>query len=71
VKLPESLDIMSLNDPQWGRGGGSGDSGDGRRRRPDGQGGSPDLEELWRELTGAWRSVRRWRGGPGDGGSEL
>ncbi len=63
---------MSLNDPQWGRGGGSGDSGDGRRRRPDGQEGPPDLEELWRELNrrlGGLFGVGG--GGPGDGGSEL
>ena len=44
---------MSQNDPQWGRGGGSGDAGDGQRppRRPDSQDGPPDLEELWRELN--------------------
>ncbi|MBV8210286.1 MAG: FtsH protease activity modulator HflK [Burkholderiaceae bacterium] len=41
-----------MNDPQWGRGGGSGDGGDGQRpRRPNGQDGPPDLEELWRELS--------------------
>ena len=62
---------MSLNDPQWGRGGASGDAGDDKRpqRRPNGQDGPPDLEELWRELN------RRLGGlfgsgpdGPGDGG---
>jgi membrane protease subunit HflK len=62
---------MSLNDPQWGRGGQSGDAGEGQRpqRRPNGQDGPPDLEELWRELN------RRLGGlfgsgpdGPGDGG---
>ena len=41
-----------MNDPQWGRGGGSGDGGEGQRpRRPNGQDGPPDLEELWRELS--------------------
>jgi modulator of FtsH protease HflK len=65
---------MSLNDPQWGRGGGSGDAGDGQRpqRRPDGQDGPPDLEELWRELNrrlgGLFGSTP---GGPGGGGSEI
>jgi membrane protease subunit HflK len=48
---------MSLNDPQWGRGGGSGGSnGDGEReaprrpQRPNGEG-PPDLEELWRDFN--------------------
>ncbi len=65
---------MSLNDPQWGRGGGSGDAGEGQRpqRRPNGQDGPPDLEELWRELNrrlgGLFGSSP---GGPGDGGSEA
>ena len=65
---------MSLNDPQWGRGGGSGDAGDGQRpqRRPNGQDGPPDLEELWRELNrrlgGLFGSTS---GGPGGGGSEA
>jgi len=58
---------MSLNDPQWGRGGGSGDGGDGQRpRRPNGQDGPPDLEELWRELS---RRVGNLFGSaPGGGG---
>jgi membrane protease subunit HflK len=65
---------MSLNDPQWGRGGGSGDAGDRQRppRRPDGQEGPPDLEELWRELNrrlGGLFGIGA--GGPGDGGSEM
>jgi modulator of FtsH protease HflK len=65
---------MSLNDPQWGRGGGSGDSGDAQRpqRRTNGQDGPPDLEELWRELNrrlgGLFGSAP---GGPGGGGSEM
>jgi membrane protease subunit HflK len=66
--------IMSLNDPQWGRGGGSGEGGDGQRpqRRPDSHEGPPDLEELWHELT---RRLGNLFGGGGasggDGGSEL
>lgn len=44
---------MSLNDPQSGRGAGPGDSGENQRpqRRPNGQEGPPDLEELWREFN--------------------
>ncbi len=48
---------MSLNDPQWGRGGGSGGSNnDGEReppRRPQrpNSDGPPDLEELWRDFN--------------------
>ena len=63
-----------MNDPQWGRGGGSGESGDGQRpqRRPNGQEGPPDLEELWRELNrrlgGLFGSSG---GGGGNGGSEM
>jgi membrane protease subunit HflK len=63
---------MSLNDPQWGRGGGSGDGGEGQRpqRRPDGQDGPPDLEELWRELNRRLGSLfGSTPGGPGNGGS--
>ena len=66
---------MSQNDPQWGRGGGSGDAGDGQRppRRPDSQDGPPDLEELWRELN---RRLGRLFGSPpggpeGGGGSDV
>jgi len=63
---------MSLNDPQWGRGGGSNDGGDPQRpsRRLNGQDGPPDLEELWRELNrrlaGLFGSGRG--GGDGEGG---
>ena len=48
---------MSLNDPQWGRGGGSGGSNsEGEReppRRPQrpNNDGPPDLEELWRDFN--------------------
>jgi membrane protease subunit HflK len=48
---------MSLNDPQWGRGGGSGGSnGDGEREQPPRRpqrpnDGPPDLEELWRDFN--------------------
>jgi len=66
---------MSLNDPQWGRGSGSGDGGNGQRppRRPSDQDGPPDLEELWRELNrrlGGFFGGGPGRGGGGDG-SEL
>ena len=65
---------MSLNDPQWGRGGGSGEGGDGQRppRRPNGHEGPPDLEELWRELNRRLGSLfGSGGGGGGGGGSEL
>jgi membrane protease subunit HflK len=48
---------MSLNDPQWGRGGGSGSSGDEggkdepRRPQRPSTDGPPDLEELWRDFN--------------------
>ena len=66
---------MSLNDPQWGRGSGSGDGGNGQRppRRPSDQDGPPDLEELWRELNrrlGGFFGGGSGRGGGGDG-SEM
>src|SRR4029453_2163438 len=63
---------MSLNDPQWGRGGGSGGSGNGDReeprrpQRPNGEG-PPDLEELWRDfnrrLNGLFGRKNARRGG--------
>jgi len=66
---------MSLNDPQWGRGGGSGEGGDGQRppRRSNGHEGPPDLEELWRELSRRLGNLfgGGGAGGGGDGGSEL
>jgi len=66
---------MSLNDPQWGRGGASNEGGDGQRpRRPGGQDGPPDLEELWRELTRRFSGLFGGSGGGagrsgGSGGS--
>ncbi|MCK6430789.1 MAG: FtsH protease activity modulator HflK, partial [Burkholderiaceae bacterium] len=64
---------MSLNDPQWGRGGGSG-SGDGkdderRPQRPGGQDGPPDLDELWRDFNRRLNGLfGRRGGGRGTGG---
>src|SRR3989442_3921856 len=65
---------MSLNDPQWGRGGRSGDGGDGQRphRWPNGQDGPPDLEELWRELNRRLGGLfGSGPGGRGGGGSDA
>jgi modulator of FtsH protease HflK len=67
---------MSLNDPQWGRGGGSNGSNDGGRdgeRRPQRQDndGPPDLDELWRDFNRRLNSMFGRRGGggrPGRGG---
>ncbi len=63
---------MSLNDPQWGRGGGSGsgdgrDDGERRPQRPGGQDGPPDLDELWRDFNRRLNGLFGRRGG-GSGG---
>jgi modulator of FtsH protease HflK len=59
---------MSLNDPQWGRGGGSNNSNDGGRddeRRPQrpGNEGPPDLDELWRDFNRRLNGLFGRRGG--------
>jgi modulator of FtsH protease HflK len=60
---------MSMNDPQWGRGSGSGDGpGNQRPRRANGQDGPPDLEELWRELTRRLGGIFGGAAGGGEGG---
>jgi membrane protease subunit HflK len=66
---------MSLNDPQWGRGGGSNSSNDGNRddeRKPQrpGNDGPPDLDELWRDFNRRLNSLfgRRGGGRPSGGG---
>ncbi|HTN48356.1 MAG TPA: FtsH protease activity modulator HflK [Burkholderiaceae bacterium] len=66
---------MSLNDPQWGRGGGSGGSNsEGEReppRRPQrpNNDGPPDLEELWRDFNRRLNGLfGKKRGGPRGGG---
>ncbi len=62
---------LALNDPQWGRGSGSGgDDGDrdeGRRGKPQG-GGAPDLDELWRDLNRRLNGLFGRRGGRSGGG---
>ena len=66
---------LALNDPQWGRGSGSGgDDGDrdeGRRgQRPGGgSGGPPDLDELWRDLNRRLNGLFGKRSGAGGGQS--
>jgi membrane protease subunit HflK len=59
---------MSLNDPQWGRGGGSNSSNDGERKpqRP-GNDGPPDLDELWRDFNRRLNNLFGRRGGGGGG----
>ncbi len=66
---------MSLNDPQWGRGGGSNSSNDGGRdgeRKPQrpGNDGPPDLDELWRDFNRRLTSLfgRKGGGRPTGGG---
>jgi len=61
---------MSLNDPQWGRGGGSNSSNDGGRdngRKPQrpGNDGPPDLDELWRDFNRRLNNLFGRRGGGG------
>ena len=53
--------LMSLNDPQWGRGG---DNGGGKRPNQ----GPPDLEELWRDFNRKLSGMFGKRGGGNDGG---
>jgi len=58
---------LSLNDPQWGRGSGSGgDDGDrdeGRRGKPQPGANTPDLDELWRDLNRRLNGLFGRRGG--------
>ncbi|MCW5604493.1 MAG: FtsH protease activity modulator HflK [Burkholderiales bacterium] len=48
--------LLSLNDPQWGR-------------RPGGNQGPPDLDEIWRNLNRRLNRLLGGKGGGGDGGS--
>jgi membrane protease subunit HflK len=52
--------LMSLNDPQWGRGGGN----------KGGNQGPPDLEELWRDFNRRLSGMFGRRGAGGGGGGE-
>ena len=47
---------MSLNDPQWGKRGGGG------------QGGPPDLDEIWRNVNRRLANLLSRKGGDGEGG---
>lgn len=49
---------MSLNDPQWGRKGGGNNGGEG---------GPPDLDEMWRNLNQRLSGLFGRKGGGGDG----
>lgn len=65
---------MSLNDPQWGRGGGSDNNNDGEREPPrkpqrPGNEGPPDLEELWREFNRRLNGMFGKKGGKRSNGS--
>lgn len=76
---------MSLNDPQWGRGTGSGTDGkdedargdrdpprNQRPQRPSGNEGPPDLDDLWRDFNRRLNSLFGKRGGSGGrGGSPF
>jgi len=58
--------LLSLNDPGWGRGGGSGGQDDPRppQRPGGGNDGPPDLDELWRDFN---RRINRMFGKGGGG----
>ena len=61
---------MSLNDPQWGRGSGSGDGKEDPRnnqQRPPKEG-PPDLDELWRDFNRRLNGLFGKRGGGGNRG---
>jgi membrane protease subunit HflK len=62
---------LALNDPQWGRGSGSGDDDgerdEGRRGKPP-SGGTPDLDELWRDLNRRLNGLFGRRAGGSGGG---
>jgi membrane protease subunit HflK len=67
---------MSLNDPKWGRGGGSKDSGDGGRDEPrpperPGGDGPPDLDELWRDFNRRLNGLFGRSGRRGGNGGRL
>jgi membrane protease subunit HflK len=63
---------LALNDPQWGRGSGSGgddsERDEGRRGKPQAGGGAPDLDELWRDLNRRLNGLFGRRGGGSGGG---
>ncbi len=56
--------LLSLNDPGWGRSGGSGGPGDQRPPPRPGNDGPPDLDELWRDFN---RRLNRLFGKGGGG----
>lgn len=65
---------MSLNDPQWGRGGGSGSDpqaeGERKPQRPGAHNdGPPDLDELWRDFNRRLNGLFGKGGGAGGGRS--
>jgi membrane protease subunit HflK len=62
--------IFSLNDPRWGRGDGNGQRKDeSRRPQGDGNGGPPDLDQMWRDFNRRLSSLFGRKGnGRGPGG---
>lgn len=56
--------IFNLNDPGWGRG--QGNNGSGPPKRPSGNGGPPDLDQVWRDFNDRLGALfGRRKGGPG------
>jgi len=59
--------LLSLNDPQWGRGSGNDDNKPNKPNKP--TSGPPDLEELWRDFNQKLNSLFGGKGGGSSGGS--
>jgi modulator of FtsH protease HflK len=67
--IPSVGILMSLNDPQWGsRGDGQQDKSQDRPKKPGGEQGPPDLEELWRDFNKKLSSLfdKKKQGGGGE-----
>ena len=69
--------LLSLNDPGWGRGQGSGNNSQGQNERPPTPqrgDGPPDLDELWRDFNRKLNGIFKRGGGgnqpPGAGGGD-
>lgn len=60
--------MLSLNDPQWGRGSGNGNDGN-KPNKPNTPPGPPDLEELWRDFNQKLNSLFGGKGKGSPGGN--
>ena len=64
--------LFNLNDPRWGKHDGAGSNSnntpDPNNRRPGGNGGPPDLDELWRDFNRKLNGLFGRKRGGGNGG---